>query len=350
MNTMPSDRLRQRFESNFLIRPRTHPLITAASLVFGVIFIGTIGFRYIEDYSWIDAFYMCVISVSTVGFGEVEPLSPVGRLFTSGLIIAGVGTATYSFTALVRLIVEGELLRLRGIHRMKKKIENLEHHHIVCGLGRLGKIVVQELAEAGEDVVAIELDPIEAGPDLERLQVPLIVGSAYEDEVLKSAGIQRAKTLLALLPKDADNVYVTLCARDLNPQLTIIARTEDEGGESRLKRAGANTVLAPYRVSGSRLAQRLMRPNVSDFLEIAAGRKGEQLVIEEVIVPTASPLVGKSLAESDLRQKTGAIIAAFIRTDGEMIFNPGAKHVIEGGSTLIVLGEKASVEALSNLL
>lgn len=347
---MPTKTIRKKLYRVFWNAPDSHPISVAAFLVCAIISIGTFGYMAIEGWGLTDSFYMCIITVSTVGFGEVRTLSSEGRLFTAFLIIAGVGIATYSFSTLVRFIVEGEVRRIRGIHRMKKKISHLEDHHIVCGMGRLGRIVVQELAQAGEPVVAVELDPDESEEALERWQVPLIIGSAYEDEVLKAAGIERAKTLLSLLPSDAENVYVTLCARDLNPNLDIVARTEEEASENRLRRAGANQVLAPYRDSGYRLAQRLVRPNVSDFLEIAGGRLGEQLVIEELIVPAVSKLVGKSLAELNLREETGAVIAAFIRSDGEMIFNPGAKSVIESGATLIVLGEKASVENLSSLL
>ncbi len=347
---MPTKTIGKKLYRVFWTEPDAHPILISCLLVLGIVLLGTLGYMFLEGWSLTDAFYMCIITVSTVGFGEVRTLSSEGRLFTAFLIIAGVGIAAYSFSSLVRLIVEGEVRRIRGIQKMKKKISRLQGHHIVCGMGRLGRIVVQELAAAGEPVVAVELDPSESEEALERWQVPLIIGSAYEDEVLKAAGIERAKTLLSLLPGDADNVYVTLCARDLNPNLMIVARSEDDGSESRLRRAGANQVLAPYRDSGNRLAQRLVRPNVSDFLEIAGGRLGEQLVIEELIVPAASSLVGKTLADLDLRGKTGAVIAAFIRSDGEMIFNPGAKSVIESGATLIVLGEKASVETLSNLL
>jgi voltage-gated potassium channel len=329
--------------------PFEHPLLLAAGSVVLIVFFGSLGYCLIEGWSINDALYMTVITLSTVGFGEVQTLSPEGRLFTAALIIAGVGVATYSFTTIVRAIVEGELTRLRGAQRMKKKIAGLRNHTIVCGFGRLGRIVVRELLEAGKDAVVVEVEP-KAIEELERSGISYIEGSAYEDEVLRTAGIEYAESLLSLLPKDADNVYVTLCARDLNPDLSIVSRTEDDDGEKRLRRAGANQVVAPYRVSGNRIVQRLIRPNVSDFLELAAGRGAQQLAIEEIVVNNTSPLVGKTLAESNLPKETGAIIAAIISGGGEMSFNPGATSIIEGGATLIVLGHKESLEKLSTLL
>ena len=303
----------------------------------------------IEDWGLLDAFYMTVITLTTVGLGEVQPLSPMGKLFTSMLIMAGVGIATYSLSVMVRTVVEGELRRLRGGIKMRKKIESFSNHIIVCGYGRLGRIVLRELADAGVDTVIIEQDE-KLAEEFERDQAPHVVGSAYEDDTLIAAGIEKAKALVTLLPKDAENVYVTLCARDLNPSIHIIARSDEENGEGRLRRAGANQVFSPYRVSGTRIVQRIIRPNVSDFLELAASTSGQRLAIEEVVVAPESILVGKTIEDSELRNRTGAVIAAFIDPQGQMVFNPGAKSVIEPGTTLIVLGEKDSLERLSAML
>lgn len=327
----------------------SRPLRKAALLGVFVVSIGTLGYVLIEGWSLLDALYMTIITLTTVGFGEVEPLSQAGRLFTTVLIVAGVGGATYFFSTMMRVVVEGELQRIRGRKKMQKDISKFQNHIIVCGCGRLGRIVVRELYEAGQDCVVIDINE-DAAEWLEKAGIHHVVGTAYEDEMLLAAGIKRAKTLLSLLPSDSDNVYVTLCARDLNPELTIIARTEDESGENKLIRAGASQVLAPYRVTGSRIVQRLIRPHVSDFLEVAGGRSGQHLVIEEVVVPKESPLGGKTLQEAELRQKTGAVIAAFIHGDGEMIFNPGASSVIEPESTMIVMGQRESLERLSELL
>ena len=325
------------------------PVLLAGIVGCFVVATGPLGYMLIEDWSVLDSFYMTIITLTTVGYGEVQPLSSSGRLFTAALIIAGVGGATYFFSTLMGVVVEGELLRMRGFKKMRKELSNFSDHIIVCGCGRLGRIVVRELHEAGQDVVVIDVKD-DAAQWLALNNIHYVVGTAYEDEILKAAGISRAKTLLSLLPQESDTVYVALSARDLNPELHIIARTEDESGENKLLRAGANQVLAPYRVTGTRIVQRLIRPHVSDFLEIAGGRFGHQLAIEEVVVPKDSVLSGKTLEQSDLRNRTGAVIAAFIHADGEMIFNPGAKSVIEPESTMIVMGKRESLERLSELL
>ncbi len=332
-------------------RYRTSPASsTVALFLLGTLLaIGTAGYMILEGWGLLDSFFMVLTTVTTVGFGEVHPLTPAGRVFTCALVIAGVGVGTYSFYSIGRSIVEGELRRQRSLKKMQKEISSYHDHTIVCGFGRLARIVVRELVAARKSVVVIEHNP-ERVPEIEHIGAPYVIGSAYEDEVLKLANIGAAKNLLALLPRDADNVYITLCARDLNPSLHIVARTEEDRGEKKLRRAGADQVLAPYRVSGTRAAQRLIRPNVSDFLEVTSGKDGAQLVLEEVEVPVDSPLAGQSLEKSGLRGKTGAIIAAIIGDDGQMTFNPDGKSVVQPGTTLIVLGKPGSVNVLSDLL
>jgi voltage-gated potassium channel len=311
--------------------------------------IGTMGFVLIEGWSVADAIYMTVVTLSTVGYGEVQPLSPLGRAFTTGLILAGVGVAAYSFTFITRAVVEGEIKRFRGYNKMKKQIDLLQGHTILCGWGRLGKRVGKALLEEGERLVVVENNS-ETLISLQDTGILCVSGSASEEEVLKAAGIERAKTILAILPADAENVYTILCARELNPDITIIARSEEETGEKRLIRAGANQVIAPYRVSGFRIAQQLIRPHVSDFLQITTSKSGPRLALEEVVVPEGSSLGGKTLESSRLRQETGVIIAAIIPLGKEMIYNPGRESLITEGSTLIVLGDGESLDKLNNFI
>lgn len=314
-----------------------------------VITLGTYGYHIIEGWSIADSLYMTVTTLTTVGYGEVHPLSEIGRLFTIVLIILGVGTATYSFSKIVGLIVEGEIFKSRQRRLMDNKILNLNQHIIICGYGRLGHVVHKDLLESKQEIVVIEQDDHKIS-ELESNGFYFVKGSAYEDDVLKKAGVQKAKVLLTLLPSDADNVYVTLCARDLNPNIRIVARTEDDGGESRLRRAGANEVIAPYRLSGNKIVQKIIRPYVSDFLEVAGTGSKHNLVIEEVVVPENSKVAGKTLEDSTIRAKTGAIIAAIISNDGKMTFNPTGKDVIEAGDTMIVLGEQDALNKISGVL
>jgi len=326
-----------------------HPLLLASVIAILVIISGTLGYHFIEGWSLLDSLYMTIISITTVGFSEVAPLSNLGKMFTILLLLSGIGIAAYAFGTGVKFIIEGQIRLLRGQSRMQKKIQSLKGHHIVCGYSRLGTIVVKEFLELGEQVLVLDRDPTHL-EELEELEVPLIVGNADEDEFLKKAKIDTAKTLLSLLPNDADNVYVTLCARDLNPEIKITARTDDEDGERRLRRAGATEIISPYRVSGNKVVQRILRPHVSDFLELATSPVGLQLGIEEVKVPENSKIAGKTLQESDLRKKTGAVIAASILKDGTMAYNPGGESILEPGSTLVVLGEKKALERLSSMI
>lgn len=321
----------------------------ALGLVFVLLVIGTTGYVLIENWSISDALYMTLLTISTVGFQEVHPLTPHGRLFTGVLIVGGVGVAAYSLTTAARGIVEGELKRFRGMKRMEKRLNHLSHHTIICGYGRLSRIVVEEMLRAGVNVAVIETSP-ERVRELETLGIPFVEGSAYEDDVLRAAGVERAANLLSLLPANADNVYVTLCARDLNPNLNIVARAEDESGESKLRRAGAHEVFAPYRLGGHRIVQRILRPHVSNFLELATNSKESQLALEQVVVPENSILAGKTLEESGLRDKTGVIVAAVIDSSGEMKFNPDRETKLVSGCTMIVFGDTKALEKLTSLV
>ncbi len=232
---------------------------------------------------------------------------------------------------------------------MQKTIDQLKNHVIVCGYGRLARNVAHRLQANQQPLVVIE-NRSEEVANLAAAGILHVEGSAYEDATLQKAGVSRASVLLALLPKDSDNVYVTLCARDLNAKIRILARSEDESAEDKLRRAGASSVISPYGVSGARIAQQVIRPHVSDFLAIAESKDGTQLALEEIVVPEDSPIGGKTLEESQLRGRTGAIIAAIIERNGKTTMNPGGQSVIEPGSTMIVIGEQGALGKLSALL
>ncbi len=314
-----------------------------------VTLIGTSGYMILEGWPFVDSLFMTVITLATVGYSTLYPLSDPGKWFTILLIVAGVGTAAYVFTAIGQIIIEGELQAIRGFRDMERKIAALRGHTIVCGFGRLARIVVNRLRQTNHSVVVIEANP-DVIQEVIALGIPCVEGSADHDETLLEAGVERAKTLLALLPRDSDNVYVSLSARDLNSQIRIIARSEDEHAEVKLRRAGADQVVAPYGVSGTRLAEQLIRPHVSDFLQVFESKDGQRLALEEIVVPVTSKLVGQSLEESQLRSKTGAMIAAVIAPSGAMSLNPGGQAKIEPGSTLIVLGEPGSLSKVAEIL
>lgn len=326
-----------------------HALAYSGLLAFSVTVFGTIGYMLIEGWSAFDSLYMTVITMATVGYSEVHGLSDIGRAFTICLILAGVGIGFYALTAMSKTVVEGEFKKFRGVHQMQRAIEKISEHTIICGYGRLAGLVVQELMNAGQKVVVIENDPARVKL-LEQKQILCVEGSAYDDLILEHAGIARAKTLLALLPKDSDNVYVVLSARSLRKDLHIVSRSEHESGENKLKLAGVNQIVSPYRVSGLQIAERIIRPSVSSLFELTDDEAGNTLVIEEIKIPSTSKLAGKKLIDTNLRQYTGAIVAAIIHSDGRVELSPDAHALIQSDSTLVVLGQKAGVQKLSELI
>lgn len=347
---MPNPKQRKRIHSQGKTQAwhaqRTRNFRLALTMLAALTGIGTCGYMLIEGWNLREALYMTVITLSTVGFGEVKTLSAAGQVFSIILILTGVCFAAYSFSMISRVFLEGELNRFRGIIKMNKKIASFKKHFIVCGYGRLARFVISDLQERKEDVVVIENDTSKIN-DLEFLNIPYIQGNAYEDDSLKAAGIEKAQALLALLPNDPDNVYVTLAARNLNKNIKIMARTESFSGEDKLKLAGANQMIAPYRVSGSRVVQQLLHPHVNDFLQIVSDdSEGEQLALEQVIVPKDCPIAGKTLKESNLRSQTGVTIAAWINSDGSKVLSPQPEDIIQAGASVIAIGTQNALERL----
>jgi voltage-gated potassium channel len=314
-----------------------------------VLLFGTVGYSHIEGWPLFDSLYMTVITLAAVGFQEVHPLSNKGRLFTILLITLGVGLVTVVFSTIAQKIVQRQIFgALRG-KRMQDLIRKLEGHTIFCGYGRLTRIAAAELREAGVKLVIIEREALRA-QEARDAGFLVVEGDATVDETLLQAGVRKANRLVSLLPKDSDNLYVILTCRESGPDLFILSRAEDEVGEKRLRRAGANRLISPYRVGGQKIAEGLMRPYVTDFLDLAVSSSQGHLQIEEIRIPAESPMVGFSLQEAALRQKTNVIVAAIISPSGRMIFNPDASTKIEGGSTFIAMGLKQELLKLEALL
>ena len=298
---------------------------------------GTFGYMVIERMTCVDALFLSVITLSTVGFGTLKPLSTAGKLFTVGLIIVGVATFSYHLGNLVRVMVEEGFIATLGRRRMDKKIAQLEGHYVVCGHGRIGAVVARELLARKVPLVVLERDPeIIAG--LQESEVLALHADAREEEALRRAGIASAKGLIALLPSDSDNLYVILTARELNPGLCIIARANEPAAERRLLQAGATRVISPLTEGAKRIARMILNPNVTDFIEMATEKQDLQLQMEEFVVRPGSPLAEKTLTETGLLQKHRILVVAVKRTDGAMFFNPSGGTVIHPGDALIVLG------------
>jgi voltage-gated potassium channel len=309
--------------------------------------IGISGYILIEGWSFLDALYMTVTTVATVGFGEVHPLSNPGRIFTILLIVCGVGLFGITLAKISQGLIHQQLNWLFREGRMNEKISKLKGHTIICGFGRLSRITAEELRKANQEVLIIDRDR-------ERLATAqaagffTILGDASLEEVLLSAGIKTASRLLSLLPKAADNLYIILTAKEIHEGIYIVSRAEEDLDDKRLRRAGANRVIAPYRVGGMKIAESLIRPYVSEFIDLASS--SADLLIEEIPVPIDSPLTGSSLKDFGIREKTNIIIAAIVSREGQTIFNPSGDTIIEPGATLIGLGMRNDIKQLEQLV
>jgi voltage-gated potassium channel len=302
----------------------------------------------LEGWRLPEALYMTVITLSTVGFSEVRPLSEVGRFFTAGLIVAGVGAVAYVFAAISQYVISGELSGSLRRSRMHQRIDATSGHFIVCGYGRVGQQVVVDLLEERRQSVVVEshADALSDAPP----GVLSVIGDASDDDVLGLAGIARASGLVAATGDDAINLFITLSARTLNPDLCIVARANQPASEPKLLRAGATHVISPYRISGRRMARQLLYPSIVDFLDVVMHSGGLELFLEEYTVQPDSDLHGKTVAEAEVRTRSGANVLAVRRHDqGSIVTNPPSEMRFEPGDMLIVLGTHQQLEALSGL-
>ncbi len=325
---------------------RRRLFISVIMITFMVTF-GTVGYMKIEKWNFLDSIYMTIITLASVGFKEVRELSDNGRIFTIFLIIGGVGTVLYVLNNGAKIILEGEFKEIFGRRRLEKRIKEMKGHYIICGYGRMGKIICRELRNRHIKHIVIEKNP-ETGIS-EREDLLLLQGDATSDEVLKEAGIERAKGLISVLPTDAENLYVVLSARELNPDLFIVARAGEEGSEQKLIRAGANRVVSPYHIGGLRIAHTVIKPAVVDFIEFATRTGNIDLQMEEIAVKDGSKIAGMTLDECGIGRDLGIIIVAIQRVGGEMKFNPTFRTTIKPGDVLIALGETSKLKRLEEL-
>ena len=308
---------------------------------------GTIGYMVLEGWGPWDAFYMTVITVTTVGYKEVHDLSRVGQAFTVVLLFGGVGAALYTFTLLATIVVEGGVPKRLQRRRQARMLETIKDHFIICGYGRIGRIVARQLQRQQIPLVVIERDPDRMHAAIEEGALAVEADASAED-VLKKVGIARARGLIAVVGTDAENVYAVLSARVLRPDLFIVGRAETDDATIKLKRAGADRVISPYQIGALQIAQTALRPAVVDFVELATGTDNLELAMEEISVAQGSSLVDRSLAESNLGQRFGVIVVGIQRTDRRMDFNPPPGSPIRAGDKLVVLGRAESLKQLES--
>lgn len=317
-------------------------LKTALIGLFFIFLFGTLGYHFIEGWSFVESFYTTIVTMATVGYGDFTPKTPGGQLFTVVLIIFGVGTTLYTVGLLAESMIEARLLSISGRGKQNKMIEKMKNHYIICGCGRIGQLICRELQADKMDFIVIDNDP-EVIQKIEEEGFVYYRGDATQDKSLIGAGIKRAKGIVCVLPTDAENLYVILTAKELNPDIYVLSRSEEEESEHRLLRAGADRVMSPYILGGMRMAMAILRPAMLDFIEITTSRQSLELRMEEMSVCDGSPIIGKSLEESEIRHNFGLIIVAVKKDSGKMIFNPLANYVIEKGDKLIAMGEDDNV-------
>jgi voltage-gated potassium channel len=313
-----------------------------------LVIAGTAGYALIEGWTVPDALYMTVITITTVGFMEVHPLSEPGRVFTSLLSLGGVFTLFYAATSMIRAVVSGEIGGTLGRQRMERRLAELTGHAIVCGYGRMGRLVCGEFSALGMPFVLIDRQPELLAAFRDPVGIAL-VGDATDDHVLRNAGVERAKVLVTVAASDAANLYITMSARLLSERLFIVARSEEPETEPKLLRAGANRVVSPYAIGGQRMAMAVLRPNVMDFIELATRTDFLELQIEEVRIEAGSTLAGHSMKDSRVRQDLGIIIVAIKKPDGKMVFNPDPEIALAAGDLLITLGHRDQLDRLETM-
>lgn len=326
---------------------------TATAIVWPIIFLvvllaaGTLGYTLLEGWNLLDSLYMAVITLT--GYREVGSLSLARKLYTLAFIIVGLTALALIARMLAQALLAEELGKFLGRRKLEKEIARFKEHFIICGYGRMGRLICRELSSNRVSFMVIEKDD----KRIEQLTEDgflYLKGDATEEEMLLKAGIDRAKGLVAVVSSDAHNLFITMTARQLNPKLHILARAEEEASERKLVRAGANRVVSPYIIGAQHLAQAILRPAVVDFIELATKSQSMELLMEELPVAADSSLVGKNLRESGLRQNLGLMVVAIEKASGQMIFNPGADLVLEEGDQLVTLGEKKALKGLESLL
>ena len=320
-------------------------IIQIVTIVISFLILGTFGYYLVQpDYSFFDSFYMTIITITPIGYGQIMPLSTTGRIFNLILIVVGwIGIFMGG-----QLIIEGQILKILGRKKMDKKLSSIFKHYIVCGFGRVGRVVCEELERHNSPFVVIERNPVEI-EEISRKRYLYYQGDCTDDQVLLVAGIERAKGLINAVANEADAVYITLSARSHNPNLFIMARGDSPSALQKLKRAGANRVISPYVAAGSRMALAAIRPNVVDFMTITPMGGEAGLRIEEVVVSQGSRLVGKSFKELDVRARYGLNVIGIKKTDDRMIYNPSADQVVAAGDTLIMVGGGQELSQIDEL-
>jgi len=321
----------------------------AIILLTAIIAFGTVGYYIFEEMPLFEAFYMTIITISTVGFSEIRPLTVVGRSITLVVIVLGISVGTYTIGIIVRWFVEGELSKIFGRRKLQKQMADLKNHFIICGFGRIGRIICQELYEDNIEFVVIEQNA-SVIEEIAAEKYLFLEMDATSEEALMAAGILKAKGLVTAVNSDANNVFITLTAKGLRPDIFVLARSPEEKNEAKLNKAGATKVVSPYMIGARRMAHVLKRPTVVDFIDIATMGNRLGLIMEKAPIDSKSRFAGKNLIDSRLRQDFGVLIVAIKKLSGEMIFNPISLETLETGDFIVLIGKKDDLKPMNEIL
>jgi voltage-gated potassium channel len=331
---------------NFQATVRSLPanVVRAGLLLISVTVVGTIGYMAIEGWSFLDALYTTVVVMTTIGLSGEQPLDDAGRVFTIALAVFGVGGIFYALIAVFQFLLEGELGAILGVQRMKSQIEQLRGHYILCGFGRVGEEIAREFVSRDITFVVVEITP-EAIERAQRRGYPLLVGDGTSDDVLREAGVERARCLLAASDSDADNTFIILTAKALNPSIHVVARAAQPDSQPRMLRAGADRVFSPYITAGRQMAVSALQPSVVEFIDtLATGQAGER-ILAEIDVSVDSGFVGQTI-EQALRESESILVLGIRRPSGEVLIGPGLEVSLQPGDRVIVMGDDAELEAI----
>jgi len=324
-------------------------IIASIFFWFLIVIAGTIGYMVIEGWNLLDSFYMTVITYSTVGYGEVHNISKAGEIYTMFLIFLGVGFYLYIASAIIQFMVEGKIRLIMGRRKLDWKINRLKDHYVICGYGRIGRVLCETLKDAAIDFIVIDNDE-RLRPTMDADRVLYICGNAADEGVLLKAGVTRAKGIVAALATDTDNVFLILTAKQLAPHIKVMARASGRGSKIKFKAAGADFVESPYEMGAIRMAQRIIRPSVTSFFDQAFTSKSNDIQMEEIPVSASSPLNNVMLKDSGIRQNYDLIIIAIKTSDDAMMFNPSFETWIKAGETVLAVGEPKNLKLLEKAL
>jgi len=318
-------------------------------MLLAITLLGTVGYMYVEGWPPLLSFYQVVITLSTVGFQEVSSLSQPGRILTILIIVFGIATVTYLGRRIIAFTVEGELAGLRRSKKMSTSLEKIKGHYLICGYGRVGRWVAEEFLREGVPFVVID-DNLELESEIEARSRLYVIGDASSDDVLQRAGVDRALGLVAVTDTDAENVYIAMSARALNPDIRVISRANDNATEAKLRRAGVEGVICPLQIAGSRIASMLLHPATTGFLDIVTRRGEEELRIQDLPILEGSPIAGLTIQGADIRAKSGSMVLGIRRSAGGSELNPSPSTIINPGDRLIVLGTKSQLSVLDGMI